>query len=141
MAVVDASAICLFSLERSLGIHCFRPSWPSWSVFAIRAKFVDYCPVIICIFFTLCTTKGFSCSCSITTQLKLIKRKFPNYTMLHVHQYSLKFTHSKAMHNIPPSMILPTTVATIYRLNGFIHMKCAANKQVPKYCLPSWVGL
>ena len=96
--------IWLYGLEHSLGIHAFRPIWSCLiiKVFTAWSKFLQlsaFCTVINCVF-TFCNTNVFGCLHSILTQFELVKHKFSNLTMLHIHLWGFWISwHNVLVHN------------------------------------------
>ena len=142
--------ICFHGLEHSLRTHGFRPTLFSQiiKVLAFRAKFLvtpDYCTMVNCTF-TFCTSNVSGCFRGVMASFELVKHKFANVTVLHVHLCGFQIIHvlSNAQGvSAPTYTILPTTASICHGMNWF-DIRTANLHVLQKYCKtldsPSYLG-
>ena len=140
--------ICHYGLEHKLRIHGIRPTWPCLiiEVLATWVEFLQpsgYYTTINCAI-TFCTTNVFWGSFhGIMALFKLIKHKFLNLSMLHIHLCSFQITHAMKQctmcqhtnyHNTTKSQHVP-----FHSLNCFSHI--IYTLQTTKILLNFWLNL
>ena len=117
--------IYINDLEHGFGIHTFGPTLPCLiiKVLATQLKFIEPCSYCSNCMFTFCTTNVFDCFWGIMAQLKLIKHKFMNYTILLFNLCSFQITHRVNQYTIyqQPNSHNITKNSGYLPLNDFSH--------------------